>query len=364
MRIPFLDVGESYKELKPEIDEAVTRVLDSGRYVKGPEVDAFERAFSSFLDTEHTIGVSNGLDGLRIALQAVGVKGGDEVIVPSNTFIATWLAVTHCSATIVPIEPDAETYNLDPLRLEALITRKTKAIVVVHLYGLPAELDLIHDIARCYRIPVIEDAAQAHGSTYNGKRIGGHSDLVVWSFYPGKNLGAFGDGGAVTTNDATLALKIRVLADYGSKEKYVHEIVGQNSRLDAIQASILAIKLKYLEEWNKRRKVIADIYQNQIKNHQVMLPRVPSHITPSWHLFVVRHSKRDELKQALYRKGIEAMIHYPIIPSRQGAYSHLFSNDAFPVAEDIASSILSLPIGPHLSTAQAREVVGVVNQFK
>ena len=259
MTVPFLDLQAGYLELKEEIDAAVARVLQSGWYILGPEVSAFEEEFASYCGADHCIGVGNGLEALHLALLAMGIGPGHEVIVASNTFIATWLAVSMAGAVPVPVEPDPATHNLDPGRMEAAITERTKAILPTHLYGQPADLDPILDIARRHGLKVLEDAAQAHGARYKGKRVGGHGDAVAWSFYPGKNLGAFGDGGAVTTNDADLASRIRTLGNYGSREKYVNEVRGFNSRLDPLQAAVLSVKLRYLDEWNARRRAVASL---------------------------------------------------------------------------------------------------------
>lgn len=350
MKIPFLDLRAAYLELKDEIDEAVARVLDGGWYILGPEVEAFEDEFSAYCEAQHCIGVANGLDALHLALRALGVGPGDEVIVPSHTYIATWLAVSHCGATPVPVEPVEATYNIDPARIEAAITPRTKAILPVHLYGQPADLDPILAIARKHGLRVVEDAAQAHGARYTGRRIGSHGDAVAWSFYPGKNLGALGDGGAVTTNDAEIADRIRVLRNYGSRVKYVNEVEGFNSRLDPIQAAVLRVKLRHLDDWNNRRRTIAVQYLNDLVGCALRLPQVPEWAEAAWHLFVVRHPQRNAIQEALAKAGISTMIHYPIPPHRQQAYSELKPSEcAFPVASVIANEVLSLPIGPHLS---------------
>ncbi len=358
MSIPFLDLKASYLELKNEIDTAVARVLDSGWYILGSEVECFEEEFASFCDTNHAIGVADGLDALHLALRAMDVGPGDEVIVPSNTFIATWLAVSECGATPVPVEPDMMAYNLDPLKLEEAITPKTKAIIPVHLYGHPADLDPILSIAQKYNLWVLEDAAQAHGARYKSKRIGGHGDAAAWSFYPGKNLGAIGDGGAVTTRHADLAEKIRELRNYGSKEKYFHNIKGFNSRLDPLQASVLRVKLAKLDEWNARRNQIAQSYLSSIRNPNIILPRVAEYADPVWHLFVVRTEHRLALQKHLTDAGISTLIHYPIPPHQQKAYA---MDIRMPLAEALASQILSLPIGPHLCMENSIEIIHRLN---
>ena len=363
--IPFLDVGATYRELKPELDEAVNRVLTSGWYIGGEEVAAFERDFASYVEAEHCVGVGNGLDALHLALRAMGIGPGDEVIVPSNTYIATWLAVSYAGAKPVPIEPDERTYNLDPQLIEAAITPRTKALLPVHLYGQPADLDPILSIAREHGLWVLEDAAQSHGARYKGRRIGSHGDAVAWSFYPGKNLGAFGDGGAVTTNDGELAERIRVLGNYGSKVKYINEVQGFNSRLDPLQAAVLRVKLTHLDEWNLRREQIASYYLGVLADMPLVLPYVPEWATPVWHLFVVRQPQRDELQKHLNAQGIGTVIHYPVPPHLQQAYSELgVAEGALPLSEQIHKEVLSLPVGPHLDAAQAERVVEMVRAFR
>ena len=361
MQIPFLDVGAAYKELKPEIDAAIVRVLDSGWYILGPEVEAFEAEWATYCEAEHAIGVANGLDALHLALLAMGVGPGDEVIVPSNTYIATWLAVSQCGATPVPVEPVEATYNIDPARIETAITPRTKVILPVHLYGQPADLDPIHALARKHGLRVLEDAAQAHGARYKGRRIGAHGDAVAWSFYPGKNLGALGDGGAVTTNDAEIADRIRVLRNYGSRVKYANEVKGFNSRLDPIQAAVLRVKLRVLDEWNARRQGIAQRYLEGLAGSGLVLPQVPEWAEPVWHLFVVRHPERDALVKRLNEAGVGTLIHYPVPPHLQEAYAEMgFGVGAFQVAERMAEEVLSMPVGPQLPFDQANWVIAAV----
>ena len=361
MIVNFLDLKAAYLELQPEIDAAIKRVLDSGWYILGAEVEAFEQDYAAYCEAKHCVGVANGLDALHLALLALGVGAGDEVIVPSNTYIATWLAVSQCSATPVPVEPDAGTYNIDPARLEAAITPRTKAILPVHLYGQPADMDPILAIARKRGLKVLEDGAQAHGARYKGKHVGAHGDVVAWSFYPGKNLGALGDGGAVTTNDSELADRIRVLRNYGSRVKYVNEVQGYNSRLDPIQAAVLRVKLKYLDAWNARRAALAQRYLIGLADNGLILPHVPQWAEPAWHLLVVRHPQRDALKQRLTEAGIGSLIHYPIPPHMQQAHAGLgFTDNAFPVASQMADEVLSLPIGPHLGSDKVQYVIAQV----
>ena len=361
MNTPFLDLGAAYRELQTEIDSAVARSLASGYYIGGPEVEAFEDEFATYCGANHAVGVANGLDALHLALRAMDVGPGDEVIVPSNTYIATWLAVSQCGATPVPVEPDARTYNIDPARIEAAITPATRVILPVHLYGQPADMDPILAIARKHGLRVLEDGAQAHGASYKSQRLGAHGDAVAWSFYPGKNLGAMGDGGAVTCNDAQLADRIRVLHNYGSRVKYVNEVLGYNSRLDPLQAAILRVKLAHLDDWNTRRKVIAAEYLSALSDCLVVLPHVPEWADPVWHLFVVRHKQRAQLQEKLSEAGIGTLIHYPIPPHLQGAYAELgYGVGAFPIAEKIHQEVISLPIGPHMDMRQLASVISVV----
>lgn len=361
MRIPFLDLRAAYLELKPEIDTAIARVLDSGWYILGEEVEAFEAEWASYCGASHAVGVANGLDALHLALLAMGVGPGDEVIVPSNTYIATWLAVSQCGARPVPVEPVESTFNIDPSLIEAAITPRTKVILPVHLYGQPADLDPILVIARKHGLRVLEDAAQAHGARYKGQRIGAHGDVVAWSFYPGKNLGALGDGGAVTTNDPYIADRIRVLRNYGSRVKYVNEVRGVNSRLDPIQAAVLRVKVRYLDAWNDRRNHIAHAYLQGLNSTVFGLPHVPEWAHPAWHLFVIRYRERDALQKRLAEAGIATMVHYPIPPYKQLAYAYAAYDQAkYPLATAIADEVLSLPIGPQCSIENVANVIGVL----
>ena len=356
--IPFLDLKAPQVELRGEIDAAVDRVVSSGWYILGPEVEAFESEFASYCKAAHCVSLANGLDALHLAMRAMEVGPGDEVIVPSNTYIATWLAVSQCGATPLPVEPVEGTYNIDPSLIEAAITPRTKVILPVHLYGQPADMDPILAIARKHGLRVLEDAAQAHGARYKGRRVGAHGDVVAWSFYPGKNLGALGDGGAITTDDAELADRIRVLRNYGSRVKYVNEVQGYNSRLDPIQAAVLRVKLQHLDAWNARRARIAKQYLDGLQGTRLVLPQVPDWADPAWHLFVVRDPQRDALQQRLTGAGIGSLIHYPIPPHRQQAYAGMnFADDAFPLASRMADEVLSLPMGPQLSIEQAERVI-------
>lgn len=347
------------------MDSALAPVLKSGAYILGPEVEAFESDFAAYLGVKHCVGVGSGLDALHLAFRALDVRPGDEVLVPGNTYIATWLAVSYAGATPVPIEPDLSTYTMDSGRIEAAITPRTRGIVPVHLYGQPADMDAILEIARRYGLWVVEDAAQAQGARYKGRRIGGMGDAVCWSFYPGKNLGAFGDGGAITTDRADIADRIRVLRNYGSRLKYVNEVKGFNSRLDSLQATVLRIKLRYLDDWNARRRALASLYEEALQDTSVVLPSAPDYAEPVHHLYVVRSPRRDELQEYLRSCGIATLIHYPIPPHRQDAYAELnLSEGSLPITEKIHREVLSLPMGPHLSREQAEAVVEAVREFR
>jgi dTDP-4-amino-4,6-dideoxygalactose transaminase len=365
MNVPFLDLRSAHAELRPQLDAAFARVTASGVFILGEEVEAFERAFAAYCGARHCIGVGNGLDALHLALRAVGVGEGDEVIVPSHTFIATWLAVTYSGATPVPVEPGQRTYNLDPATIEAAITPRTRAIIPVHLYGQPAAMDEIDAIARQHGLTVIEDAAQAHGATYRGRKAGSIGRAAAFSFYPAKNLGALGDAGAVLTDDDRLAAELRLLRNYGSPAKYRHDVAGVNTRLDPLQAAFLRAKLGTLDAWNERRRRIAGRYCHGLRNAKdVVLPEVADGAESVWHIFAIRHPRRDALREHLQSRGVGTLIHYPIPPHLTGAYASLgFTAGAFPVAEEIASTVLSLPMGPHLSDAAADYVIDAVCDF-
>lgn len=355
--VPFLDLRAAYLELKAELDATVARVLGSGRYLLGPELEAFEAEFAAFTGARQCAGVANGLDALALSLRALDIGPGDEVIVPANTFIATWLAVSQVGAVPVPVEPIDGIWNLDPDRVEAAVTARTRAIVPVHLYGQPADLDPLLKLARRRGLRVLEDAAQAHGARYRGRRIGAHGDLCAWSFYPGKNLGCLGDGGAVTTDDPVLAERVRTLRNYGSRTKYQHETKGQNSRLDELQAAVLRVKLPHLDAWNRRREAVAERYLATLGNHpRVRLPQVIPGVEPVWHLFVVDVPDRDVVQALLRNRGIETLIHYPVPPHRSPAYASDRPWGTYPVTERAAGEHLSLPIGPHLGPDNAEAV--------
>ena len=356
--IPFLNLQDGYRELKSEIDQAVLRVLDSGLYILGDELEAFETEWASYCGASHSVGVANGLDALILSMHALGIGAGDEIIVPSHTFIATWLAVSAVGAVPVPVEPDIATFNIDPARIKNAITSRTKAIIAVHLYGQPADLDPILAVTRKHGLALIEDAAQAHGASYKGRRIGGHGDIACWSFYPGKNLGALGDAGGVTTNRKDLAEQIKVLRNYGSRQKYIHEVTGANSRLDPIQAAVLRVKLAHLDEWADRRREVAAAYSAALANTGLILPQVAPGTEHTWHLYVIRSKHRDEMMRKLTAAGIGTQIHYPIAPHMQGAYAVLgYDADAFPLAKQLADEVFSLPIGPHVDPQTTAEAV-------
>lgn len=364
MSIPFLDLGAAYQELREEIDAAIASVAKSGWYIGGPVVATFEADFARYCDASHCIGTGNGLDALYLILRALEIGPGDEVIVASNTFIATLLAVSMVGATPVLVEPDPKTHNLDADRVQAAITPRTRAIMPTHLYGQPADLGPLLEIARARSLRLVEDAAQAHGAKYNGRRIGAHGDAVAWSFYPGKNLGALGDAGAITTSDPLLAEKVRVLGNYGSRRKYVNDVRGVNSRLDPLQAAVLSVKLAHLDDWNARRAKIAAKYLSSIGGGRVTLPQVPDWADPAWHLFVVKTDDRAGLEQALAQEGIQTLVHYPIPPHRQQAYADLgIPQGSLPIAERLADQVLSLPIGPHLGAEQADRVAEAVDRW-
>jgi dTDP-4-amino-4,6-dideoxygalactose transaminase len=364
VNVPFLDFVGPYAELRPELDAAYERFMRSAWYVLGKEVEAFEQEYAVYCDSKHCVGVANGLDALHLLLRAYDIGAGDEVIVPSNTYIATWLAVSQVGATPVPVEPDAKTFNLDPDRLAAALTSRTKAIMPVHLYGQPADMDPIMTFARQHGLKVIEDNAQSQGARYQGRRTGSLGDAAGHSFYPGKNLGAFGDAGAITTDDAALADRVRTLRNYGSKKKYYNEVKGYNSRLDELQAAFLRVKLSKLDEWNQRRAAVAKIYLEKLAGVEgLQIPFVPEWAEPVWHLFVVRHLQRDRLQEQLTAAGIGTMIHYPVPPHLSGAYAgDGWSLGTFPQAEKLAATVLSLPMGPHLTTEQAEKTIGDVKR--
>lgn len=359
MKVPFLDLKAPHDELKSELNSALAGVMESGSFILGDQVKAFEEEFAAYCEAKYCVGVGNGLEALHLILRALEIGEGDEVIVPTNTYIATWLAVSYAGAKPVPVEPDEKTYNIDASRIEEAITSRTKAIMPVHLYGQPADMNAINDVAERYGLQVIEDAAQAHGARYRGKRVGSLGHVAGFSFYPGKNLGALGDAGAITTNDSGLADRIRALGNYGSKIKYFHPVKGFNSRLDEMQAALLRVKLAKVDEWNECRRKIANEYLQQLEGvPDLVLPLVRNYAEPVWHLFVVRHPKRNRLQEYLQANGVGTLIHYPLPPHLQEAYSELrLEQGAFPVAEIMAKEVLSLPMGPHMASEDAEYVI-------
>lgn len=359
-KVPFLDLKAINARQADALAAAVRRVIDSGMYIMGPELDSFEKEFAGYCAVPHCIGVSNGLDALHLALRALDVGAGDEVIVPACTFIATWLAVSQCGAKPVPVEPVAGQFNMDPRRIEAAITPRTRAIMVVHLYGIPADMVAIRQVADRHGLPVIEDAAQAHGATWQGRPVGGLGTIAGFSFYPGKNLGALGDGGAVTTTDAALAERIRVLRNYGSRVKYEHLVQGYNARLDEMQAAILREKLRLLAADNDERRRLVAAYRDGLAGTAFGLPVEPVDAESVWHLFVVRHAERERVRLALEQAGVHALIHYPVACHLQPAYRELGIREGeLPLTEAIHREVLSLPLWPGMSDAQVARVIEV-----
>jgi dTDP-4-amino-4,6-dideoxygalactose transaminase len=367
MSVPFQDFKAAYHELKAELDDAYFRFMESGWYVLGKELTAFEEEYAHYCEAKHCVGVANGLDALHLALRALNIGPGDEVIVPSNTYIATWLAVTQVGAIPVAVEPDPATFNLDPTRVEDAVTARTKVILSVNLYGQPCDYDPLLAIASKHGLKLAIDNAQAQGSYYKGRRVGGLADIECHSFYPSKNLGAFGEAGAITTNDAELADKVRVLRNYGSRVRYHNEVAGYNSRLDELQAAFLRVKLRHLDEWNARRSAIAEQYISQLSTFNFqLLPAVPNWASPVWHLFVIRHPQRDALQKHLADNGIQTIIHYPIPPHLSGAYEKAESGKQkveMKIAEQLASEVLSLPIGPQMPMDSVNQVVSAIKSF-
>jgi dTDP-4-amino-4,6-dideoxygalactose transaminase len=362
--IPFLNLKDINAQYENELKEAAARVIDSGWYILGQEVEKFEQVFADYCGVKHCIGVSNGLDALKLILKAYGYGPGDEIIVPSNTYIASILAISEVGATPILVEPDIETYNISPFEIEKAITENTKAILVVHLYGKSAEMDEIQKIAVRYHIKVIEDAAQAQGVMYKGKKTGNLGDAAGFSFYPGKNLGALGDAGAITTNDNELANKIFALRNYGSLKKYENLYKGFNHRLDEIQAAFLQVKLKHLDKENELRRVVANEYLTSIDNPLITLPSESKQKSENvWHVFVIRTAQRDSLQTYLLDKGIQTVIHYPIPPHKQDANIEMKQN-RYPVSEQIHKEILSLPVSPVQSKVITRYIIETLNKFK
>lgn len=366
MEIPFVSFSPMHNEIRDELDSAYKRVMDHNYFIQGPENSSFEKEYADYIGTKECIGVATGLDALNLILKAMSIGSGDEVIVPSNTFIATALAVTNAGAMPIFVEPRLEDYNIDISKIEEKINKKTKAIIAVHLQGRPADMDAICDIAKKYHLKVIEDAAQAHGAHYKNVKVGNLSDAAAFSFYPGKNLGCLGDGGCVTTNNYELAEKVRALGNYGSDYKYHHIYIGTNSRLDEIQAAFLRVKLKYLDRWNIGRRKIAERYLEEIKNPIINLPPANNkdyeHI---YHVFAVRCIKRDELERYLNHNGIKTVKHYPIPIHLQKAYKELgLGEGSFPIAEEISNTIVSIPIYYGMKQEDISYIIDKINKFK
>lgn len=365
MRVPFVSFLPMEKELDKDLRAAFERVYTRSWYIEGVEDEAFEKAFAEYCGTDYCVGVGNGLDALVMALKGLGVGAGDEIIVPSNTYIATALAVTYVGATPVFVEPDIRTFNIDPSKIEVAITKKTKAIMPVHLYGQACDMDPIVDIAKKYNLFIVEDCAQAHGATYKGQKIGTFGDAAGFSFYPGKNLGALGDAGATITNNKELADKIRAYGNYGSDYKYHHIYKGNNSRLDEMQAAFLVAKLPHLDKMNAERRRIAQMYFDGIKNEEIVLPFVPDYAVPVWHIFGIRCKRRKELEKYLNDKGIGTNKHYPIPMHLQECYKDLgFKEGDFPIAEEISSTQLSIPMYYGMKDEEINYVIEALNSFK
>lgn len=360
--IKFLDLKKINNRYREEIDSRIKNILDKGWYLQGEENENFTKNFANFCGTKFALGVANGLDALNLIIKAYGFGNGDEIIVPANTYIATILAISENGCIPILVEPDIKTYNINPDSIEEKITSKTKAIMVVHLYGQAVQMEKIWKIAKKYNLKIIEDSAQAHGAIYQENRTGNLGDASGFSFYPGKNLGCMGDGGAVTTNDEELFNKIKAIANYGSDRKYHHIYKGVNSRLDEIQAAVLDIKLKHLDSDNNKRREISKYYRENIKNSKLILPETYDEKSHVWHIFAVRTHNRDEFQKYLTEKGIQTIIHYPTPPHKQGAYKE-WNNLSFPITEEIHNTILSLPISPVMTDSEIEKVVEVVNEY-
>jgi len=358
IRVPFLELARADAAIRDELAQAAAEVIDSGWFVLGPQVEAFEAEFAAYVGAKHCVGVGNGLDAMTLCLQAWGVGPGHEVVVPSNTYIATWLAVTRCGATLVPVEPSESSFNLEAAAVADALTERTSVVLPVHLYGRPADVPEIRRTATAAGVKVLDDAAQAHGAECAGGRVGALADATAWSFYPTKNLGAVGDAGAVTTDDDDTAAALRALRNYGTTSKYVNDRLGVNSRLDELQAALLRVKLRHLDEWVQQRGRIARAYLSGLASNGLMLPSAPSEGRHAWHLFVVRHPRRDDLQRELTARGIGTLIHYPIPPHLQGAYASMGKGvGSFPVSEAIHREVLSLPLAPYLSDDEVSTVI-------
>lgn len=359
--VPFLDLTAAHRELGDAMRNTIDEVVREGQLILGPRTARFEQEFARFVAVDHCVGVGNGFDALRLLLQALGVGPGDEVIVPAHTFIATWLSVSSIGAVPVPADIRNDTWNIDSRHATTLVTSRTAAIVGVHLYGQPCTMDELSAVARRHDVALVEDAAQAHGATYGGVPVGALGHGAAWSFYPAKNLGALGDAGAVTSNDEELVSRIRLLGNYGSREKYRHEVAGVNSRLDELQSAVLQLKLGRLHEWNARRARVASAYLEGLADEDVTLPVVDPRAEPVWHLFCVRHPQRDALRQRLHDLGVQTLVHYPVPPYRQEAYGGPRQRwGELPVADQVSSEVLSLPIGPHMPDEHVDRVLQAV----
>lgn len=365
MIIPFLDLKAQYLSIKHEIDKAVFDVIENAAFIKSQHVKEFEKEFARLHNVNHCIGVGNGTDAIIISLKSLGIRQGDEVIIPANSFIATSEAVTFSGGKVVFVDNNPETYTIDVTKIEESITPKTKFIIPVHLYGQPAKMDEINEIATRYGLRIIEDSAQAHLAEFNGsngwQKVGNFGDMATFSFYPGKNLGAYGDAGAILTNNDELARIARMYADHGRISKYDHEFEGFNSRLDGMQAAVLNVKLKYIQDWTEKRRKIASIFLNEIKNEAIALPLVPTNVKPVWHLFVLRSKKREYILKQLESKGIQTGIHYPIALPNLKAYNYLKGKSKFPIANQYQNQIFSIPIFPELSESQVTYIINTLN---
>ncbi len=360
--IPFLDLHKINAQYRPKIDAAIQRVLDSGWYIQGKENEAFCKDFAAYCGTHFALGVANGLDALTLIIRAYDFGLGDEILVPANTYIASILAITQNGCTPVLIEPDPKTFNIDIRLIEERINKKTKAILPVHLYGQAVEMEPLIQLANAYNLKIIEDAAQAHGSIYAGKRVGNLGHAAGFSFYPGKNLGCLGDGGAITTNDEELYFKLKALANYGSQKKYFNKYQGVNSRLDEMQAAVLSVKLRGLDADNALRRNIAKRYRNEITHPHIALPKAQDEMAHVWHLFVIQTNEREALQKYLGEHDIQSMIHYPLPPHKQEAYAS-WGNTELPITEKIHEQVLSLPISPVLTNDEVSTIINCINSW-
>lgn len=365
MNIPYLNLKTIHEPIKDELKKSFEKVLDSEWFIQGKECENFERAFAEYCGTKYCVGVGNGLDAIRVILQAYGIGPGDEVIVPANTFIATVLAISYVGATPVLVDADINTYNINTSKIEEKITAKTKAIIVVHLYGHVVEMEPVWDIAKKYNLKIIEDSAQAHGGIYRGRKTGNLGDAAAFSFYPGKNLGALGDGGAITTNDRELANKARAICTYGSYRKYDHQFKGCNSRLDEVQAALLSVKLAHIDKWNGERKRIAQIYNEKIQNALFTLPQINEMNSHVFHIYPILCNKRENLIEYLEKKGIGTNVHYPKPIPKQGAYQDMnWDIKDYPITEKICAEEISIPLYPGMTETEIEYIIEILNAYK